>query len=478
MSQLCIVLLEDDVRRAAAMQRCLEDRFPQYLTVIFSRAQELCGWLDQHFEDVLLMSLDHDLALETLPDGRMLDGGVGLEVAEYLARRSPRFPVILHSTNSDGAARMEAALNESGWSTRRVIPYDDLAWVAQSWRQVVRDALVALATPNPAAAPVPPRTAALLTRLRTTLPGGPQALTPPDQDRLLRWLTRVLRRSQVLVGYVRWLQERATPFPDLELLPWERVRRVLRHGLHELAPEALVRLAFNPVALYDLHDRIQERRPAAWRRRETKPDVLPIKARPGRSHKSRPSQPRLVKSVASPYGNSFQVFISDLLLTGADGPRLEGALEWNCKSEGSNRECYLRVRIPAQEGLTTQFPSRRHPPSAILRTAPEREPKSGFREWREEVPLCWDDQGNLVSAWLSAPVSTEDELDVVLTLWRPGATQEAALPHVDRRCSHVISPGCEHAPTKRPRLAAAAPPRRDGLSRDWGGITGPIPVRD
>ncbi len=137
-----IVLLEDDPRRVAAMTAWLSDRFACYHVETFTSSRALCEWLEQFWEDVVLLSLDHDLALEADGSGRLMDQGTGLEVAEYLAGREPAFPVILHSSNQDAVQRMADLLEQRGWQTSRVTPLDDLEWIASDWWPTLRRVLV------------------------------------------------------------------------------------------------------------------------------------------------------------------------------------------------------------------------------------------------------------------------------------------------------------------------------------------------
>lgn len=94
-------------------------------------------WLPGHLQACVLISLDHDLE-STDPD---LNPGSGREVADWLATQEPVCPVIVHSTNVPAAAGMLRVLEEAGWTTRRVLPYDDLLWINELWRDTVRELL-------------------------------------------------------------------------------------------------------------------------------------------------------------------------------------------------------------------------------------------------------------------------------------------------------------------------------------------------
>lgn len=144
-----IVILEDDQRRVEAMRDRLADRFYQFEHVFFDTAAELNEYLSKHLNEVIVLSLDHDLELKVDSTGTTYDAGTGRDVADYLARQEPICPVIIHSTNEFGALGMEGVLQEAGWQTCRVTPFEDLQWVHESWFPTIRRAIVR----GPAAGP-------------------------------------------------------------------------------------------------------------------------------------------------------------------------------------------------------------------------------------------------------------------------------------------------------------------------------------
>jgi hypothetical protein len=137
-----IVILEDDKRRVEAMRDRLADRFYQFELEFFDSAAELEKYLEEHLSEVIALSLDHDLELKVDAAGKTYDPGTGREAAEYLARHEPVCSVIIHSTNHFGAIGMESVLQEAGWRTCRVTPFDDLQWIDDSWFPAIRRAIV------------------------------------------------------------------------------------------------------------------------------------------------------------------------------------------------------------------------------------------------------------------------------------------------------------------------------------------------
>jgi hypothetical protein len=137
-----IVILEDNADRQAIMRRCLADRFYNFDAKIFDSSAETISYLREHLAETIVISLDHDLELKTGSDGRLVDPGTGREVADFLAGQSPVCPVIVHSSNSDAAIGMKTVLEESGWKTKRVVPFDDMNWIETDWFFAMRRAIV------------------------------------------------------------------------------------------------------------------------------------------------------------------------------------------------------------------------------------------------------------------------------------------------------------------------------------------------
>jgi hypothetical protein len=137
-----ILILEDNLDRRAAMQRCLQDRFYQFDTIFFQSATALQDYCAQHLDEAILIGLDHDHDLQPGPNGRWLDPGTGRDVVNFLASKRPVCPVVVHSSNGPAADGMELVLNDAHWQTYRVQPFDDLEWIPTTWFRTVRRAIV------------------------------------------------------------------------------------------------------------------------------------------------------------------------------------------------------------------------------------------------------------------------------------------------------------------------------------------------
>ena len=142
-----IVILEDNEERRALMRTWLQDRFYQFDVRFFDTARDTIEFLDVHLEDTILICLDHDLEMQPGQNGTWIDPGTGRDVADYLATKSPHCPVVIHSTNSDAVLGMKMALQDAGWKTKRVVPFDDLEWISSCWFPTIRRVIVDAARP-------------------------------------------------------------------------------------------------------------------------------------------------------------------------------------------------------------------------------------------------------------------------------------------------------------------------------------------
>jgi CheY-like chemotaxis protein len=137
-----IVILEDNMDRQSIMRACLADRFYTFDAHFFDDAAEMIRFLEEHLDETLVISLDHDLELKPGPDGRSTDPGTGREVADFLATKTPTCPVIIATTNSFAAEGVQEVLRNAGWKTRRIVPFDDMHWIETDWFFALRRAIV------------------------------------------------------------------------------------------------------------------------------------------------------------------------------------------------------------------------------------------------------------------------------------------------------------------------------------------------
>ena len=128
-----IAILEDNDCRISEMRSAIEKSLSTNRIVIFDAAPLMIDWLKQNIEIVALLSLDFDLPIKRNDDNELIDYGTGGDVAEFIAPYFPAFPILIHSSNPIGVVQMEQILNTHGWSTTRVYPYEDMAWIKSSW---------------------------------------------------------------------------------------------------------------------------------------------------------------------------------------------------------------------------------------------------------------------------------------------------------------------------------------------------------
>ncbi len=140
-----IAVLEDHEGRKALMQSCLADRFYMYEIRFFDEPTTMIQFLQENLTETLVIGLDHDLELKPGPCGQWTDPGTGREVADYLARQPPVCPVVIHSSNTPAAVGMEMVLQDAGWKTQRVVPFEDMDWIPNEWFRTIRRAVLEMA---------------------------------------------------------------------------------------------------------------------------------------------------------------------------------------------------------------------------------------------------------------------------------------------------------------------------------------------
>ena len=137
-----IVILEDNADRRAVMERCLADRFYTFDSHFFDEPASMIDFLSANLAETIAISLDNDLDPKPGADGRLIDVGEGRQVADFLATREPACPVVIHTSNGPAADAMTDTLRTAGWKTRRVMPFDDTAWIVADWFPAMRRAVV------------------------------------------------------------------------------------------------------------------------------------------------------------------------------------------------------------------------------------------------------------------------------------------------------------------------------------------------
>ena len=151
------LILEDNRDRRVAMIGRLAERFPFLHVTFFDAAEPMIRFMKSDpIQDVVLISLDHDLEMLPGSNGDWVDPGTGLDVARWLAERpKPLCPVVVHTTNASAGDKMMRLLKKSRWVSQRVIPHDGLHWIDSEWFPIIRNAIVEFA-PQPSSRPILP----------------------------------------------------------------------------------------------------------------------------------------------------------------------------------------------------------------------------------------------------------------------------------------------------------------------------------
>ncbi len=143
-----LLILEDNAERIQRFTVAVE-KIERSLGLHCRRdAWQMIGEMSHLLPKAHLISLDHDLDPQ---EGSSTDPRTGLDVAKCLATLSPCCPVIIHTSNSDGAGRMMGEFELAGWECHRIVPWRE-DWIEQDWSRLVRRLL---AEKGPRAAPPP-----------------------------------------------------------------------------------------------------------------------------------------------------------------------------------------------------------------------------------------------------------------------------------------------------------------------------------
>jgi len=124
-----IFILEDNLDRIANFKNAL-GMIEHHIERVVPAAIE---WLARNKDHVTLYSLDNDLVVPDY-DG---DEGEGWQLCEWMLENAPKRSIILHTTNSHAAIKMEMMCQDADWTTQRVVPFNDMGWIHDEWVHVV-----------------------------------------------------------------------------------------------------------------------------------------------------------------------------------------------------------------------------------------------------------------------------------------------------------------------------------------------------
>jgi hypothetical protein len=131
-----ILMLEDNGERLEHFAAVLAEMDRGLTFVHWRDARRMIRECGAYLPSCRLICLDHDL--DAVPGEG--DPGDGLEVARYLAGVQPGCPVLIHSSNGDGARRMTGELELARWRVFTILPFGE-GWVERYWRRKVEGLL-------------------------------------------------------------------------------------------------------------------------------------------------------------------------------------------------------------------------------------------------------------------------------------------------------------------------------------------------
>jgi len=139
MSQV-VLMLEDNADRLTRFSRVLREAWPQLTLHHWRDAAEMIRECPPYLSDCVLICLDHDLDPIPTPDCFSRDAGDGLQVAKFLAAAKPTCPILIHSSNGDGARRMLGEFELACCQACTILPLGE-DWIEIYWRRNVTSLL-------------------------------------------------------------------------------------------------------------------------------------------------------------------------------------------------------------------------------------------------------------------------------------------------------------------------------------------------
>ena len=125
-------MLEDSGERLERFAAVLAEIAPGVAWMHWRDARRMMRECGAYLGACRLICLDHDL--EAAPGEG--DPGDGLEVARFLAARRPACPILIHSSNGDGATRMLGEFELAGCRAHTILPLG-AEWIERYWRRRV-----------------------------------------------------------------------------------------------------------------------------------------------------------------------------------------------------------------------------------------------------------------------------------------------------------------------------------------------------
>jgi hypothetical protein len=134
----CILMLEDDAERLRRFAAILAQIAPHLEFRHWRDAHRMIRECAAYLDCCRMICLDHDLE----PEAGDRDLGDGLLVAKFLSPLHPACPILIHTSNADGARRMVGEFELEGITVSTILPLG-ADWIERYWRAKVEEALCA-----------------------------------------------------------------------------------------------------------------------------------------------------------------------------------------------------------------------------------------------------------------------------------------------------------------------------------------------
>lgn len=129
-----VLILEDNEERIAGFRNAINKLGDDFDLYVWRDAKVMVRECSKYFDEVVLISLDHDL---NEMDKDRTDSGTGMDVVTFLVSCRPVCPVLIHSSNTPCAYSMMNELRFAQWTVERVGPIGS-DWIETTWLNKVR----------------------------------------------------------------------------------------------------------------------------------------------------------------------------------------------------------------------------------------------------------------------------------------------------------------------------------------------------
>jgi ADP-ribosylglycohydrolase len=131
-----ILILESRQECIAGFQKAVAELGDDSQLRTWRDARSMIAQCAECFPNTALISLDYELN-QSQPDAA-IELGTGLDVAGFLGDFLPVCPVVIHSSNTDGASSILKELRTARWTVEQIAPFGT-DWIERRWLRRVRE---------------------------------------------------------------------------------------------------------------------------------------------------------------------------------------------------------------------------------------------------------------------------------------------------------------------------------------------------